>query len=95
LRKKQNTLRPDPTAGRNGAMQSPDPTFPVCSMCGMPEPIGSYSDDRTVSFCLGSQAISHQFLKILASIDAEQKASMDGLRQGEVRQEDLGSGSPA
>jgi hypothetical protein len=74
-------------------MESVGPTLPVCSFCGLPRGIGTFSDDRSAYFCVGCQAVAKQFLDIQASLYPENKALVDEFHADRLT-DPPGNGSP-
>jgi hypothetical protein len=58
-------------------MEASGPALPICSFCGHPKPIGTFSDDRKAYICLGCDAVAKQFLDIQASFRPRQRALVD------------------
>jgi hypothetical protein len=74
-------------------MEAVGPALPVCSFCGYPNGIGTFSNDRKAYICVGCQAVAKEFLDITASFYGQgDSATSEG--EADRSGDDPGNGSP-
>ena len=65
------------------------PALPVCSFCGYPKPIGTFSDDPSAYICIGCPGVAKQFLEIQDNLYNERRPLVS-----EDAQDDQGATGP-
>ena len=70
--------------GHNEHVELVGPPVPECSNCQEPRAGGTFSDDAGVYLCPKCLAFHAEYFRIMAKIDADQKAFIekDGGREG-------------